>query len=205
MIQPTPRSTAVLRAQDLGLRHAGVDVLAGLSFSIACGLTWVRGGDGRGKTTLLRLLAGTLAPTGGVLQRDAASVWFEDAADGAENATVAQAWLDARRARLAGWDRALERRLVDAFGLAPHIAKPLYMLSTGSRRKVGLAGAVASGARLTLIDAPFAALDAPSVRVLMALFEQAATDAQRAWVVADHERPAALAGAPLAAWIDLGD
>lgn len=205
MTATSPAPGAVLQAHGLGFRHPGTDVLAGLSFSIGPGLAWVRGGDGRGKSTLLRLMAGTLAPTAGELRRGTASVWFEDAADAAANATVAQAWLEARRALHAGWDRALERRLVDAFGLAEHIAKPLYMLSTGSRRKVGLVGAAASGARLTLVDAPFAALDTPSIRALTALFEQAATDARRTWVVADHELPAALAGVPLAGWVDLGD
>lgn len=196
---------ALLRAQGLGFRHPGADVLADLSFTVGPGLGWIRGGDGRGKTTLLRLLAGALAPTAGVLQRDAEAVWFEDAADAAADASVAQDWLDARRARRAGWDRALERRLVDEFGLVRHIGKPLSMLSTGSRRKVGLVGAAASGARLTLVDAPFAALDAPSVRTLTALLVQAAADPRRAWLVADHELPATLAGLPLAAWIDLGD
>lgn len=196
---------AVLKARGLGFRHPGVDVLADLSFTVGPGLGWIRGGDGRGKTTLLRLLAGTLAPTAGVLQRDADAVWFDDAADAAADASPARDWLHARRARHVGWDLALERRLVDAFGLTEHIGKPLFMLSTGSRRKVGLVGAAASAARLTLVDAPFAALDMPSVRVLTTLFEHAAKDARRAWVVADHELPAALAGVPLALWIDLGD
>lgn len=202
----SPSATgAVLQAQGLVFRHPGAEVFAGLSFDIGPGLAWVRGGDGRGKSTLLRLMAGLLVPTAGELRRDTESVWFEEATDAADHDTVAQAWLDARRARHAPWDRALERRLVDAFGLGEHIAKPLFMLSTGSRRKVALVGAAACGARLTLVDAPFAALDAPSIRALTAQFVQAAADLQRTWVVADHELPAALAGVPLAAWIDLGD
>ncbi len=193
---------AVVQAQGLGFLRAGVTVLADLSFTIGPGLTWVRGAEGRGKSSLLRLLAGDGAPTAGTLRREAASVYFEDSADPAEDATVAQAWLDARRARHAGWNRAEERRLVEALGLAEHLGKPLHMLSTGSRRKVGLVGASASGAALTLVDAPFAALDAPSVRELMALFDRASRNAHRTWVVADHECPPALAGVPR---IDLGD
>lgn len=196
-MKPAP----VLLAQGLGFEREGVRVLSALDFSVGPGLTWVRGGEGRGKSSLLRLMAGRLQPSAGTLQRHAAAVYFEDPADPDADAVVAQAWLDTRRARHAGWDRAQERRLVEAFGLAEHMAKPLHMLSTGSRRKVGLVGAAASGAALTLVDAPFAALDAPSVRVLMALFELAAAGTARAWVVADHECPAALAGVPL---IDLG-
>lgn len=200
-----PTGAVRLQAQDLVFAHGRVPVLAGLSFTVGPGLTWVRGGDGRGKSTLLRLLAGRLAPTAGTLQRPAVPTWFEDPADPAEDATVARAWLEARRAAQPGWDAAQAAQLADAFGLGEHLDKPLYMLSTGSRRKVGWVGAAASGAPLTLVDMPFAALDAPSVRRLTALFVDAAAARRRAWVVADHELPAALAGVALAAWVDLGD
>lgn len=189
--------STVVRAQGLGL-HA----LSGLSFSVGPGLTWVRGGEGRGKTTLLRVLAGQLVPATGTLERLPGAPWFEDPDDPAEDDTVAQAWLDTRRRRHRAWDRALEARLAEAFGLAEHLPKPLYMLSKGSRRKVGLVGALASNALLTLVDSPFAALDAVSVRLLTALLLEAAAGAQRAWVVADYECPDALAGVPV---IDLGD
>ncbi len=81
----------------------------------------------------------------------------------------------------------------------------MHMLSAGSRRKVGLVAAAASGAALTLLDTPFAALDVASGRVLAELLAEAADDAGRAWVVADHGLPPALAGAPLAGTVDLGD
>lgn len=189
--------STVVRGQGLGL-HA----LSGLSFDIGPGLAWVRGGEGRGKTTLLRVMAGQLAPATGTLERLPGVPWFEDPYDPAEDDTVAQAWLTARRRLHPAWDRALEAQLAEAFGLAEHCPKPLYMLSKGSRRKVGLVGAFASNALLTLVDSPFAALDAASVRLLTALFLEAAAGAQRAWVVADYECPDALSGVPV---IDLGD
>ncbi|HNW64474.1 MAG TPA: ABC transporter, partial [Piscinibacter sp.] len=79
-----------------------------------------------------------------------------------------------------------------------------YMLSTGSRRKAGLVAAAASCAPLTLVDMPYAALDAPSSRRVTRLLADAAAQATRAWVIADHERPAALAGLRLTV-VDLGD
>ena len=97
-----------------------------------------------------------------------------------------------------------KKRWLDAFALRPHIDKPLYMLSTGSRRKVGLVGAAASGAALTLLDTPFAALDGPSRNVLAELLEDAASG-DRAWLVADFERPGPLRHVALAGVIDLGD
>jgi ABC-type multidrug transport system ATPase subunit len=79
------------------------------------------------------------------------------------------------------------------------------MLSTGSRRKLGLVAAAASGATLTLLDTPYGGLDAPSSRVLSQLLAEAAQGTQRAWVVADHGLPTALDGVPLAGVLDLGD
>lgn len=195
----------LITAQDLALDLAGRRVLQGLSFSIAPGLTLVRGGDGRGKTTLLRLLAGACAPSAGTLQREAAALWFEQSADEAHDAVVAQAWLDERRVRFPAWRTDVAAALAGALGLAEHLAKPLYMLSTGSRRKLGLVGAAASGAELTLLDGPFAALDARSCRVLEQLLIEAAADTTRAWVLADYALPAALAEVPLAGHIDLGE
>lgn len=173
-----------------------------LSFALRPGLTFVRGGEGRGKSRLLALIA----------ERAGLSVWHEQPADAAHDATIARDWLLQRRARpalAARWNAGLEAALVQAFALAEHLEKPLYMLSAGSRRKLGLVGAAASGAQLTLLDVPYAALDGRSARVLSELLldaaESAAEGGDRAWVLADYELPASLTDAALAGLIDLGD
>ena len=79
--------------------------------------------------------------------------------------------------------------LLEGFDLSPHVHKPLYMLSAGSRRKVWLSAAFASGAALTLIDQPFAALDGPSVRLLREVLQEFAEQTIRACVIADYEAP----------------
>jgi ABC-type transport system involved in cytochrome c biogenesis ATPase subunit len=204
-------STTLLQAEGLGFAYPGHCLFSDLTFAIRPGLTLVRGGDGRGKTTLLRLLAGTLAPGAGVIHRQATGVFHDQAADRAHDATVARDWLAAWVPRHAAWDDRLAGELTAAFGLAGHIDKPLYMLSTGSRRKLGLVAAAASGAALTLLDTPYAALDAPSGRVLTRLLAEAAAGQRRAWVLADGELPAGLASLPvlpvlpLAGLVDLGD
>ena len=76
------------------------------------------------------------------------------------------------------------------------------MLSTGSKRKVFLAAALASGAQVTLLDDPFAALDTASIRFLLGWLNAAASATDRAWVIAGHVAPD---GLPLAQIIDLGD
>jgi energy-coupling factor transporter ATP-binding protein EcfA2 len=63
------------------------------------------------------------------------------------------------------------------------------MLSTGTRRKIFLAAAFASGAAVTLLDEPFAALDKASINMMLELLQEAASHRSRAWVVADYVAP----------------
>lgn len=198
-------SIAAVCADRLAFAYPGLTVVSGLSFEIRPGLTWVRGGDGRGKTTLLRLIAGELVPSGGAMTRRAGPLYFERPEDPAHDATVAQDWLAALQARLPAWQPEAAAACIEALRLGEHLAKPMHMLSTGSRRKVGLVAAAAGGASLTLVDMPFAALDGPAVRAVTSLLAEAAAQDRRAWVVADHELPQALVGMPLASVIDLGD
>ena len=98
------------------------------------------------------------------------------------------------------WNALLLEHLIEGLSLAPFVEKPLYMLSTGSKRKVWLAAAFACGAALTLLDEPFAALDRPSIRFILELLEDASAHPSRAWVIAAYEAPGAV---PLAAVIEL--
>lgn len=183
---------ALIEAQSLCLQFdASPPVFGPLSFAIGPGLHWVLGDEGRGKTSLLRVLAGQLKPSSGRLERHAARCWF-DSPD-AESQQPARDWLSER---LPAWPADADA-LLEELGLSEHAHKPIYMLSTGSRRKLGIAGALLSGAALTLIDMPFAALDARSIRVLAERFAAFADPAQgRALVLADYQRHSLLESLP---------
>lgn len=189
-----------------GLRFGWSEQLLfdGLSFDILPGVSFVQGDDGCGKSTLLRLMAGALNPDAGSLvlhgiplnDRHEAyrhQVFWIDPQTEAHDALAAKGYLDSLSHHYPNFDTEAMGALVEGFGLAPHLAKPMYMLSTGSRRKVWLTAAMAAGAPLTLIDQPFAALDAPSIRCLREWLQDAAGHPARAWVLADYEAPEGVA------------
>ena len=171
-----------------------------LNFTWSAGVSWVCGDEGKGKTTLLRLLAGDVQPRVGSVIAPEGDVFWADLQDPAHDNTTVQACWDALRTRYANWDDALLQDLADALDMHQHREKRLNMLSTGSRRKVMVLAALASGATVTLMDQPFAALDLASIRIINDFLQEAAEHPSRAWIVADYEAPHDL---PLASVLSL--
>jgi ABC-type transport system involved in cytochrome c biogenesis ATPase subunit len=151
-------------------------------FPLPAGLVAVTGDEGTGKTHLLRRIAGELPGQPGAPD----ALWLDLSLPGQDEQLVEQVW-DAVRQRSRRWDAQLLQQLVDALDLQPHAGKKLLMLSTGSRRKVAIVGLLASGATVTCLDQPFAALDAASARVLREFLADVADHATRTWVIADYE------------------
>lgn len=210
---PSASAPVVLQVDDLFFAHPHRALFSGWTASVPPGVTLVRGGDGVGKTTLLRLMAGVLPAQGGELRVNGAAlhaqavayrqqVFWADPRSERHDPITPRQWFKSLVPLHPGLNRQVLDDLVDGFGLVPHLDKPLYMLSTGSKRKVWLAGGFASGAALTLLDEPFAALDKTSIELVLELLHEAAGHPARAWVVAGYEAPGDV---PLASVIDLGD
>lgn len=205
----------MLTIENLWFRYPNpqVEVLANWSGEILPGVTLVQGGDGRGKSTLLRLLAGALPADEGQLRINGVSFkekpdayrqqlfWMEPRADTFDQLTPSQYFEDIR-GRYPDFDVDQIAPLVQGLGLEPHAGKQLFMLSTGSKRKVWLTAAFASGAAVLLLDEPFAALDAPSIAFVKEQLQGISAQPGRAAVIADYAAPT---GVPLAGVIDLGD
>ncbi|WP_082585980.1 ABC transporter ATP-binding protein [Hydrogenophaga sp. Root209] len=201
----TPTTNApVLEVTGLHFGWPDIPLFQDLSLQLPAGVSVVHGEESSGKTTLLRLLAGDLRADSGAfvlrnthLQTHAdayrAQVFRTEPRSDALDAISARAWFATLVSRYPGFDLGSAQDLARAFALDPHIDKPMYMLSAGSKRKVWLSAAFAAGTALTLIDEPFAALDMSSIRFLNALLQEASEHTDRAWVLADHAPPEGLA------------
>jgi ABC-type transport system involved in cytochrome c biogenesis ATPase subunit len=204
----------ILQADDVSFSYPQCAVFANVSLHARAGVGLVRGGDGRGKSTLLRVLAGDLPAGSGnllingvALQEDPkaykAQVFWMDFKTTAFDQISAVTFWKKVAAQHSAFDAQRLPALIQGLSLEPHIDKPLFMLSTGSKRKVWLAAAFACEAPLTLLDDPFAALDKPSIRFVIGQLAAAASQGIRALVVAHYD---SLGDAvPLSAQIDLGD
>lgn len=203
----------ILRANGLGFQYANsAPLFAKLDFSVPAGVAMVLGDDGRGKTTLMRLLAGERRSTTGQLFVNGISLddqaaayrqrifWIDPKTEVFDQLAVADFFALQR----ASWETFNDTQLATCIGdfdLTEHLHKQLFMLSTGSKRKVWLAAAFASGAPVTLLDMPFAAVDKASGSVIVRLLQHAAGQLDRVCIVADYEAPEDV---PLSTVIDLG-
>lgn len=168
---------AEVKVDGLAFHFKTRSVFAGLDLRLAPGLTWLRGRNGRGKTTLLKLLGGALAPNGGSIRldgldsrRDALAYRRLSFYCGGEvpelDWLTAGEWLDLHLALYPQADLpALQARLA-LFHIADIAHQPVSGLSLGQYKKLQLALALALPVRLLLIDEPFNGLDAQAVEVL---------------------------------------
>ena len=203
----------MLKISKLSLAYPGCVVVHDFSAQPANGLVLVRGGGGRGKTSLLCLLAGELAADAGQLQLG--GVWLHeqpeayrqqlfwaDTRSASHDALICRDYLSQAQHHYPAFDESKLNWAIEGLSLAPHLDKNIFMLSTGSKRKLYLAAAYACGAALTLLDTPFAALDKMSVRFALDMLAEVAQDRDRLWVLADYAQPE---GMTLPTLIDLGD
>ena len=150
---------------------AAAPVLQGINLELRRGsFVSVIGRSGSGKTSLLNLAAGFLAPTQGTVEIDGRAV----TGPGADRAVVFQddALFPWRRVeenvalplKLAGVprDERLSRaqRWLAAVGLDGEGGKRIWQLSGGQRQRVGIARALAAEPEFLLMDEPLGALDA---------------------------------------------
>jgi nitrate/nitrite transport system ATP-binding protein len=149
------------------------DVLSGVHLTVEEGeFVSIVGSTGSGKSTLMAILAGLLAPDSGtvavggepvrgihphaavVFQNYSLLPWFS----ALENVRLAV------QARFPDWSRVRQidqaRRYLETVGLGNAVQKRPGQLSGGMRQRVAIARAFATEPRVLFLDEPFSALDA---------------------------------------------
>lgn len=158
-----------LTAEKLACMRGDKRLFEGLNFRVTAGQALaVEGANGAGKTSLLRLIAGFLAPAAG---RIVVKTPEGESDDGEERGKII-GWLghlDGLKPQLTVleqlnffahlYGRKTYGALLEQVGLARLADLPCRYLSAGQRRRLALARLLASQRPLWLLDEPFAALD----------------------------------------------
>lgn len=158
---------SALEVTDLACQRGGVTVLAGVTFRVAAGQALVlRGPNGIGKTTLLRVIAGLQPPSSGSVTMPPESAAYAGHADGVKAVlSVAENlhfW--AQMHGVSGIDAALA-----ALNLTALRDRRAADLSAGQKRRLGLARLLVTGRAIWLLDEPTISLDTASVALVAAV------------------------------------
>jgi NitT/TauT family transport system ATP-binding protein len=162
---------AIVEVKEVGKTYeGGVEALAGINLALPHGkLSTLLGPSGCGKTTLLKIIAGLIAPSRG-------EVWVKGTkvdGPGPERAFVFQdfallPWANVLRNVAFGLElrglskeerQQVARRHIAEVGLNAFESSYPHQLSGGMRQRVGLARALAVDADIILMDEPFSSVD----------------------------------------------
>ncbi|MBU2982690.1 heme ABC exporter ATP-binding protein CcmA [Lentibacter algarum] len=150
-----------LRVENLTVSRGGLPLLQGVRFCVASGQALIlRGPNGIGKTTLLRTVAGLQPAVSGDVSVDLDEVCYAAHLDGLKTTLSVEEnlrfWAD-----VFGTDdveTALER-----LNLNELRTRHAGTLSSGQKRRLGLARLLVTGRMIWILDEPTVSLDAASV------------------------------------------
>ncbi|MCM8558277.1 heme ABC exporter ATP-binding protein CcmA [Sphingomicrobium sediminis] len=154
--------SALLTFEGVTCARGGRTLFEDVSFALGPGdALRLTGPNGTGKSSLLLVASGLLEPISGRVE--AVRLALADERIGLERDR-------SLRDALSFWAKLDNSDIVDtalkAMGLTELAEVPVRYLSTGQRRRAGLARAIASGARLLLLDEPADGLDTASRELL---------------------------------------
>ena len=171
----------MLEAADLECVRGGRSLFRGLSLSLGAGeLVRVAGANGRGKTSLLRILCGLLAPASGEVrwkgepiarlkEEYARELVYLGHAPAVKDELTAEENLGIA-SRLSGqiFPANVLQEALERFGVPA--GRQVGRMSQGQRRRAALARlAISESVPLWLLDEPFAALDANAAALVESL------------------------------------
>jgi branched-chain amino acid transport system ATP-binding protein len=179
--------SAMLSVRGVGKRFGGLTALSDVSFEVGEGrIVGVMGANGAGKTTLFGLIAGNTRPSSGDIRYEGRSLvglrpdqicrlgvarTFQIVKPFAgltvlENLRTAAMFGKAQHRRAADADAA-SRGVLEEVGLAEVADRPASTLTLSGQKRLEIARAIASGARLILLDEVMAGLTPTEVLQMM--------------------------------------
>ena len=175
---------ALFQGDALGCRRGEALIFEAVDFALEPGdALWLSGPNGSGKSSLLRLMAGLLAPVAGTLAWSGAPISEDREAHRARLRYLGH--LDAVKSHLtvaenlgfwaAYWGLATSAvaPALARLGIAHLATAPARQLSAGQRRRSALARLALGAAPLWLLDEPSAALDTDGIERLAGLIAEA--------------------------------
>lgn len=170
-----------LAAHDLACRRGDRILFRGLSLALGPGEALrVAGRNGIGKSSLIRILGGLLAPYAGTVDREGEAGLLDERPALDTHLPLARA--------LQFWER-LDGRpapAIDRLGLAPLADVPVRFLSTGQKKRAALARLMVQQASVWLLDEPLNGLDRDAAALVETLIAEHCTAGGLA-VVASHQ------------------
>ncbi|WP_040485241.1 heme ABC exporter ATP-binding protein CcmA [Lutibaculum baratangense] len=186
-----------LVAQGLACRRGGRDVFAGVGFEVRSGeILELRGPNGVGKSSLLRLVAGLVDRTAGdiALQGGDEELTLPEQAHYVGHLDAIKPPLTVLE-NLRFWGEMLgegsvePRAALEAVGLSALAQFPAYTLSAGQRRRLSLARLLCAKRPVWLLDEPTTALDRASRETLYGLVRAHAADGGLTLVATHDDLP----------------
>ena len=205
---PASGDAGVVELRDVVKRFEGKDVLRGLSLAVERGETMViMGGSGSGKTVTLRIIAGLIPPTSGVVQvfgeriddlreeqllpiRRRMGYVFQGAALFDSLSVLENVAYPLREHTSLGEAeiRARVHHFLSVVGLGDEVLDLLPSeLSGGMRKRVGIARALAQEPQMLLFDEPTAGLDPTNSRMVAELILQLHSGVCDTAIVVTHD------------------
>lgn len=211
-VEPAPFA---LEVDCVAMSYGGRRVLSSASLRASLGqVTALLGRNGIGKSTLLRIGAGVLAPETGIVRCDGVTVdrlslttlaarglFFLPDRDLLHPGLRLGAQLDAI-ARLRG-DPAKLAEIVRLLRIGDRLAQPPRSLSGGERRRGEIAAALAAAPRVLMADEPLRGIDPRDAEIIMLALRTSA-HAGSAVVLTGHELPLLLPHADRIVWCHAG-
>jgi branched-chain amino acid transport system ATP-binding protein len=178
-----------LRVEELSRRFGGVLAVRDVSFAQGRGeILGVIGPNGAGKSTLFDMIAGAIVPDTGTVTFEGVATRGRSQTERARmgivktfqtsrpfaSMTFLENVMTAAFARTLdkGAARATGEEMLRFVGLLEHAATPGKGASTGQRKRLELARALATRPKLLLLDEPFGGVDMAAIESLIALLHR---------------------------------